>query len=169
MFKVKKAGRWLGRRAENIAALMLAVMFAAFIVQVVFRYLLNFPIGSATELTIIMWLWVVLWGAAFVLREDEEIRFDIVYGMVGRRTRLVMTTISALALIVIYGISLPAAWDYVMFMKVQKSSYLHIRYDFLYFIYIIFSVSVIGRYVWILWAAVRGRSVRELIVPNEIE
>lgn len=169
MFNIKKTGSWFHRRAENIAALMLAIMFIAFIVQVAFRYLFNFPIGGASEVTIIMWLWVVLWGAAFVLREDEEIRFDIVYGMVGKRTRLVMTTLSALALILIYGMSLPAAWDYVMFMKVQKSSYLKIPYDWLYFIYIIFSVAVIGRYVWILCAALRGRSVRRLSTPSEIE
>ena len=169
MSNLEKAGGWLRRRAENISALMLAVMFIAFIVQVVFRYVLNFPIGSASELTIIMWLWVVLWGASFVLREDEEIRFDIVYGAVGRRARLAMTAVSAVALILLYGISLPAAWEYVMFMKVQKSSYLNIRYDFLYFIYIIFAVSVLGRYLWILYTTIRGRSVRGISVPNEIE
>ena len=32
------AGAWLYRRAENVLALMLAVMFAAFILQIAFRY-----------------------------------------------------------------------------------------------------------------------------------
>lgn len=169
MSTFNKIGGWLYRRAENVAVLMLVAMFAAFIVQVVFRYILNFPIGGASEVTIIMWLWIVLWGASFVLREDEEIRFDIVYGMVGKRTRLVMTAISALALILIYGISLPAAWDYVMFMKVQKTSYLDIRFDLLYFIYIIFSISVIGRYLWVLSTALRGRSTRETTTISDIE
>ena len=52
-------------------------MFAAFIVQIVFRYFFNFPIGWTTELTVVMWLWLVLWGAAFVVKESEEIRFDL--------------------------------------------------------------------------------------------
>ena len=78
---------WLRRRAENLAALMLAIMFVAFILQIVFRYLLDFPIGWTSELTIIMWLWLVLWGAAFVLRESEEIRFDLLYVSVGTRAR----------------------------------------------------------------------------------
>ena len=59
---------------------MLAVMFAAFILQIVFRYLLNLPIGWTHELSVIMWLWLVLFGAAFVVSESEEIRFDIIYG-----------------------------------------------------------------------------------------
>ncbi len=75
--KLSSLARFLRARAENILALMLAVMFVAFLVQIVFRYVLNFPIGWTSELTVIMWLWMVLWGAAFVVREEEEIRFDL--------------------------------------------------------------------------------------------
>ena len=62
---------------------MLAVMFVVFILQIVFRYVLNLPIGWTHELSVIMWLWLVLFGAAFVVRESEEIRFDLIYGAVG--------------------------------------------------------------------------------------
>ena len=68
-------------------AALLAVMFVAFIVQIVFRYLLNLPIGWTYELSVIIWIWLVLWGAAFVVREDEEIRFDLIYATVGRERR----------------------------------------------------------------------------------
>src|SRR4051812_42180087 len=77
---LEKSGAWLRRRAENIAAGLLAAMFLAFIVQIVFRYLFNFPIGWSTELTLITWLYLVLFGSAFVLTEKEEIRFDLIYG-----------------------------------------------------------------------------------------
>ena len=52
---------------------------------------------------------MVLWGAAFILRESEEIRFDIIYSAVSERTRRVFTVITGIALVVLYGISLPAA------------------------------------------------------------
>ncbi|WP_157018868.1 TRAP transporter small permease [Mesorhizobium xinjiangense] len=154
--RLLRLGGWLHRRAENLAALMLATMFVAFIVQVAFRYLFNLPTGPASELTIVMWLWLVLWGAGFVLKESEEIRFDLIYGTVRRRTRRVMTILSALALLFLYGYSFPAVWDYVTFMKIQETSYLDIRYDWLYSIYILFAVAVIVRYVWILVQALRG-------------
>ena len=96
-----RIGQFLYRRAENLLALMLAVMFLAFMAQVIFRYFLNFPIGWTSELTVIMWLWLVLWGAAFVLGEDEEIRFDLVYGSVNPAVRRVMTILFAVALVVI--------------------------------------------------------------------
>src|SRR5205809_4447038 len=67
-----KAGDWLHRRAENILAALLAVLFAAFIVQIVFRYFFNFPIGWTAELSVIAWLWLVMWAAGFVSKESEE-------------------------------------------------------------------------------------------------
>ena len=58
-------------------------MFVAFLIQIVFRYVLNWPVGWTSEVSTAMWLWAVLWGAAFVVDEREEIRFDIVYVAVG--------------------------------------------------------------------------------------
>lgn len=154
---MRVAGAWLRRRAENVAAAMLAAMFAAFIIQIVFRYFFNLPTGWTSELTLVMWLWLVLWGAAFVLKEDEEIRFDLISGAAGRRARIAMGIATALGLVILYGLSLKPSFDYVAFMKVEKSSYLKIRMDWLFSIYVVFLVAVILRYLWILWQLMRGR------------
>jgi TRAP-type C4-dicarboxylate transport system permease small subunit len=154
---VRIAGAWLRRRAENVAAAMLAVMFAAFIIQIVFRYFFNLPTGWTSELTVVLWLWLVLWGAAFVLREDEEIRFDLISGAARRRARIAMGIVTALALVVLYGVSLKPSFDYVAFMKVEKSSYLKIRMDWLFSIYVVFLVAVIARYLWLLSRLLRGK------------
>jgi TRAP-type C4-dicarboxylate transport system permease small subunit len=152
-----KAGAWLLRRAENFAAGLLAAMFVAFMVQIVFRYLFNFPVGWTSELSVIAWLWLVLWGAAFVLKESEEIRFDLLYSAVGRGTRRVMGIITGLSIVILYVLSLPATVKYVSFMKVEKTSYLKIRFDWLFAIYVIFAVAVIVRYLWILSRLLRDR------------
>ena len=111
---LRPIGSWLYRVAENVLAAMLALMFAAFILQIIFRYLLNFPIGWTNELSVILWIWLVLWGAAFVVREEEEIRFDLFYAL-GRRRRPAgsCSSIAAAALIALYAISFPAVFDYV--------------------------------------------------------
>ena len=156
-----RAGRWLRRPAENVAAAMLTVVFAAFIIQVVFRYLFNLPVGWTSELTVVLWLWLVLWGAAFVVKENEEIRFDLVVGAVGRRARIAMGIIVAVALVALYGASLKASFDYVTFMKVEKSSYLKIRMDWLFSIYLVFLAAILVRYLWLLWQLARGRDPLE--------
>jgi C4-dicarboxylate transporter DctQ subunit len=163
---MRAIGVWLRRRAENVAAGLLAAMFVAFILQIAFRYFFNFPIGWTSELSVITWLWLVLWGAAFVVKESEEIRFDLVYGAVGPRARRVMGIITGLAIVILYAASLPATVKYVAFMKVEKTSYLKIPFDWLFSIYVLFLVAVIVRYLWILSHLVRGRDSEALDVTK---
>jgi C4-dicarboxylate transporter DctQ subunit len=158
---MQEAGAWLRRRAENVAAAMLAVMFAAFVVQIVFRYFLNFPIGWTSELTVVMWLWLVLWGAAFVVKESEEIRFDLLAASAGRRTRIGMGIVGALSVVILYGASLPAAYKYVAFMKVEKTAYMKIPFSWLFSIFIVFTVAIIARYLWILFQYSRNKTPEE--------
>ena len=135
----------LHRFAEAVAALLLAVIFVAFIVQIALRYVFNWPVGWTTELSLAAWLWLVLWGASFVLKDDEEIRIDLIAERASRRTRRVIGAIGAVSLIVLFGMSLPASYAYVTFMKVEKSSYLGVRMDVMYSIYLLFVVAVIAR------------------------
>ena len=153
---MQRWGGWLYRRAENVLAAMLALMFFSFLLQIFFRYVLGWPSGWAHELSSILWIWLVLWGAAFVLTEQEEMRFDLIYAAVGERTRGVMFLTFAAALVFLYGFSFPAVLDYVTFMKVEKSAYLKIRFDWLFSIYLVFVVAIIVRYLWLCWQVLRG-------------
>ena len=153
--------RTLARRAhrfaEAVAALLLAMIFVGFLIQIVFRYAFNFPVGWTSDLSVAAWLWLVLWGAAFVLKDEDEIRLDLLSAALGRRARIGMGIVGALAIVVLFAMSLPAAYDYVSFMKVERSSYLKVRFDWMYSIYIIFAVAVIVRYLWKLAFLLRGR------------
>ena len=148
---------WARRRCENIAAALLAVMFLAFMAQIVSRYLLKVSTGWMNELSVVIWLWLVLFGSAFVVREQDEMRFDLLYGSVGDRARRGMALVSAVALVGLFGLSMPAVVDYVLFMKVQETAYLDIRFDYLFAIYIVFAVAMIARYLWIGFQAIFGR------------
>ena len=119
MRQLNNVARWLQRGAEHVLAGLLGVMFAAFSIQIVFRYFFNLPTGWTTELTVITWLWMVLWGAAFVVKETEEIRIDLVTSLLGRRGKLAAAALVSVSLIALYSIALPASWSYVTFMKVE--------------------------------------------------
>lgn len=153
---LKNAIEWIRRRAENVVAALMAIMFAAFIIQIVFRYFFNFPVGWSSELSVIAWLYMVLLGSAFWLKEDEAIRFDIVADSLGPRARRVITFLVAAAAVTLFAMALPATIKYVAFMKVESSSYLKIRLDILYSVYVLFALAVIVRYAWAAWCALRG-------------
>ena len=157
---------WMRRRAENVVALLLAIMFVAFILQIVFRYFLNFPIGWTSELSVIAWLYITLLGSAFWLKESEEVRFELLSGRLGPVGRRVVGFVVALSAVVLFGMALPATVKYVAFMKVESSSYLKIRLDVLYSVYVVFAVAIIVRYGWALVGAVRGRATEEADVTS---
>ena len=158
---IATAVAWMRRRAENAVAGLLGLMFVAFIIQIVFRYFLNFPIGWTSELSVITWLYMVLLGSAFWLKESEEVRFDLVSGRLGPRGRRVVGLFVAVAAVVLFGMAVPATVSYVAFMKVESSSYLKIRLDILYTIYVVFAVAVIVRYLWAIVSLVRGAAPEE--------
>lgn len=150
---------WLQRRADDVIVGLIALMFVSFLLQIGFRYVLNQPLGWTDEVTVLCWVWLVLWGAAFVLPDRDEIRFDIVYGHVPPPVRRAFTVIASLALVVLFAWSLPATWSYVLFMKREKSAYLGMRFDYLYAIYVIFAVACIVKHALIGWNALRGQPI----------
>ena len=166
MDRLARIGAFLHARAENVLAAMLATMFCAFIIQIVSRYVLNLPIGWTHEVSVVMWIWLVLFGTAFVVREHEEIRFDIIYATVGERTRRVLTLVCAIAAVGFFALALPAVVDYILFMKVERTAYLKIRFDWLYAIYGFFAVAVIVRQLWLGYQAIWGRDGNDVDVTK---
>ena len=145
---IERGVAWMRRRGENLVALLLGIMFVCFIIQIVFRYFFNFPIGWTSELSVVMWLYMVLLGSAFWLKESDEVRFDLISGSLGPTGQRVLGLAVAVAAIVLFGMAMPATIKYVTFMKVESSSYLKIRLDILYSMYIVFAVAIIVRYAW---------------------
>lgn len=163
---VRRISGWLYARAENVLAAMLATMFVVFIIQIVFRYVLNMPIGWTHEISVLMWVWIVLFGTAFVVRDSEEIRFDLLYASASPLLRRIMIVICAVAVVFFFSISLPAVIDYIAFMKVERTAYLKIRFDWLYSIYGVFAAAVIVRQLWMGYQAVWGKNAEAHDVTN---
>lgn len=148
--------RWLHARAENVAAALLAAMFAAFMLQIISRYVFNAPIGWTQEACLTTWLWGVFWGAAFILEERDHVKFDVLYTMTSRRTQRILALVSALAIAVGFLGALPATLDYIQFYKIKSSAMLNIRLDYVFSIYGVFAVAVVVRYGLRAWALARG-------------
>jgi len=136
-------------------------MFVSFLLQIFFRYVLNSPLGWTEEVTVLCWVWVVLWSASFVVSDREEVRFDIVYAAVSARVRRAFAFVASVAFVVLLAWSLPATWKYVTFMKREHSAYLHMRFDLLYSIYLVFAVACIVRHVNLAWRALRISRLEE--------
>jgi TRAP-type C4-dicarboxylate transport system permease small subunit len=148
---------WLRLGANHVLVLMMATMFVSFILQIGFRYVFNKPVAWTDELCVLMWLWGILWGASFVMSNRDDIRFDVLTGHVPRHIKRVLTVVVSLAIVIILLVSLPAAWSFVTFMKVEDSAALGIRMDFFFSIYIAFVIAMVVRHAHLGIEAVRDR------------
>ncbi|MFZ2102415.1 MAG: TRAP transporter small permease subunit [Oricola sp.] len=156
MNAIVKIRDWLGRRAEEALALVLASLFVTFLIQIVFRYFLNLPLGWTIEYVSVAWLWGILFGYAFVTRDREIIRLDIVYAAAPVPMQRAMDVFSGLTCAVIFIWSLPNVWDYVTFMAIERTAYMRIPFDYVFSIYVPFAIAIAVRCLINVWQALRG-------------
>lgn len=154
---------WLSRRAENLIALLLLTMFATFLLQIIFRYVLALPVSWTNwtiEVVSIAWLWGILFGYAFVVRDVDVIRLDILYNALPLTARRTLDVITGLFVAAVLAWTLPKCWDYVQFMRIERTPALRLRYNYVFGIYLAFAVAVIFRSLLDVWGGITGRAAR---------
>jgi C4-dicarboxylate transporter DctQ subunit len=137
---------WLQRRADDVGVIMLSVMFLAFVVQITARYVFNYPLGWTLELCLTMWLWTVFWGASFSLRNEDHVRFDMIYLNVSPKAKRWLAAIAAIAIVVTMLVALPRTYDFISFLKIKKSGTLRIPLMYVFSVYLVFMVATIAIY-----------------------
>ncbi len=137
---------WLQRRADDVGVIMLSLMFLAFVVQITARYVFNYPLGWTLELCLTMWLWTVFWGASFSLRNEDHVRFDMIYLNVSPKAKRWLAAIAAIAIVVTMLVALPRTYDFISFLKIKKSGTLRIPLMYVFSVYLVFMVATIAIY-----------------------
>jgi TRAP-type C4-dicarboxylate transport system permease small subunit len=169
---MKTISKWVSRMTDAIAATLLAAIFLVFLLQIASRYLPKIvtyldlgwipafaaiqPLGWTLELIGILWVWVIFFSCAFVVREQDHVKFDIIYLIVSNRTRRIFALITSLAIVVGMIYAFLPTWDYVDFMRMRRTS--TVRNPFtgakiplrtIFFIYMVFMAAVGARYAWL--------------------
>jgi C4-dicarboxylate transporter DctQ subunit len=161
--------RWLKAGAEFVAVILLAAMFSFFILQIFSRYVLNEPLSWTLEACLITWLWTVFWGCGVLLRDHEHVKFDILYLGAPNRLRRVFALVSAAAVIVAFVTTAPATYDYISFMKIERSSSLKIRLDYIFSIYLLFMAGAVVYYGVRVFRILRTPEFEERANPEKAE
>ncbi len=118
--------------AEAIAVVLFAGMFVTFVAGVAMRYALGQPLTWSDEFCVVLLLWSTFWTAAFVIRIDDHVTFDIAYEAVPRRLQRLMTFVASIAFGALFLAALPATYDYVSFIWRETTPTMRIRLDYLY-------------------------------------
>ena len=137
-----RALRHLRTAADIVAALMFAAVFLVFCFKIALRYIAHDTMAWADEISIVLFVWIVFWANALLLRERDHIRFDLVYVLLPPGGRRVMAILRALLLGAIFLYALPPTLDYVLFLWRERTAVLGLRLDRVYFCFVVFVAAV---------------------------
>lgn len=164
----------LRNTAEAIAALMMALMFLTFILQIAIRYSARlawvgqtFPFlepslyGWTLEFCLFLWVWLIFFGNSFIVRDRDHVKFDILYHAVRPSVQRWFIVITGVAISFGLLISIEPTWAKFFILRLKKTATLSnvfgdgVRMRDIYTIYIVFLAAVGLRYAWIVYRAVR--------------
>lgn len=157
--------RWLQRSANGVGVVLFTALFAVFMVQIVARFGFNRPLPWTDEAAVMLYVWVILWAAAFVVPEREHVMFDLVWNAVSPRSRQVMRIVGNLMIGGLAAWALPACWDYVHFMGREGTAVLGISFMWVFLPFVLLLAALVVRSAVNIWRAWQGLDLEEAGVP----
>ena len=177
--------RALARLADGIAAALLAAMFLTFVLQIAVRYAARVgglaeavPLldparsGWTLELCLLLWLWLIFWGNAFVVRDRDHVAFDLLYRAVRPEVRRAFAVVSGLAIGGALLVSIGPTWDKLAILRLKRTATLSqllgdwVRMRDVYAIYMVFLAAGGARFLWSAWRALRHRAEAQAGEPE---
>jgi TRAP-type C4-dicarboxylate transport system permease small subunit len=145
----------LKRIADAVGAGLFAVLFGVFIVQVVARFAFNRPLPWTDELAVILYVWVILWAAAFMVPAREHVVFDLVYNTLGKRARRGMLLLGSVMIAGLSAWALPGSWDYVRFMAREGTPVLGMPFMWVFLPFVLLLAALVVINAWQVWRLLR--------------
>ena len=146
-----------------VAGLLFLALFVVFIVQIGARFGLNMPPAWTDEAAVILYLWVILWTAAWVVPEREHVVFDLLWNSASLRARQAMCVAGNLLVGGLAGAALPASWDYVHFMGREGSPVLGVSFMWIDLPFVMLLVALVLRCAWGSVQALRGQGLEQAL------
>lgn len=170
------------RAAEFIAATVLAAIFVIFILQVLTRYTPRLaslmpvpvvadwmaaiePIGWTINLISLLWVWLIFFGCATFVRDDDHVAFDVLYQSAGRQWRRIMAISTAILMVAVMAYSFGPTWDTFFvsrLMDLKKIQTLSVPFTgekiavkWLFAAYLLLMARVFLRHLWRLYNLTR--------------
>lgn len=172
--------------AEYVIGALMALMFLTFLLQITIRYTARLEwiaetapfmdptrYGWTLEFCLLLWVWIIFAGCAFVVREQDHVSFDILYNHVRPGVQRWFKILGCLVIVVGLVLSIEPTWSKFDILRLKKTATLSslfgnwIRMRDIYSIYPLFLVAVSLRYAWMGFQAIRSNKSSQTGNPAE--
>jgi len=138
-------GSRLRTLADWAASAMFAAVFLIFNYKIFTRYFEHDEAVWADEVLVILFVWIIFWANAFLVRDKQQISFDLVYRLLPDDTKRYVAIARAALIGGIFAWALPGSLDYIRFLWREHTPVLNLPLDWVYACFGIFLVAVIAR------------------------
>jgi TRAP-type C4-dicarboxylate transport system permease small subunit len=131
--------------ADGIACAMFAAVFVIFNYKIFTRYFEHDEAVWADEVLVILFIWIIFWAQAFVVRDHDQISFDIVVRLLPARGKRIAALLRNLLIGGVFLWALPGSLGYIRFLWREHTPVLNLPLDWVYSCFGIFLVAMIVR------------------------
>jgi TRAP-type C4-dicarboxylate transport system permease small subunit len=135
----------LHQLADWFAAAMFAVVFLIFNYKIFTRYFEHNEAVWADEVLVILFIWIIFWAQAFVVRDREQITFDLVYRLLPARGQRVAALVRHLLIGGVFLWALPGSLGYIQFLWREHTPVLNLPLNWVYSCFGLFLIAVVVR------------------------
>lgn len=143
--------------AAALSVLLFGALFGVFVVQIAARFVFQRPLPWTDEAAVVLYVWVILWSAAWVVPEREHVRFDLLWKPAPPALRRLMRIAGLLMVGGLAAAAVPASWDYVRFMAREGTPVLGLPFSWVFLPVPLLLAAWALRSAWQLGLALRGR------------
>jgi TRAP-type C4-dicarboxylate transport system permease small subunit len=131
--------------ADWVASIMFGAVFVIFNYKIFTRYFEHDEAVWADEVLVILFIWIIFWAQAFVVRDRDQISFDILVRLLPEQGK----RFAALARYILIGgvflWALPGSLGYIRFLWREHTPALNLPLDLVYSCFGLFLIAVIVR------------------------
>jgi TRAP-type C4-dicarboxylate transport system permease small subunit len=131
--------------ADWVASAMFAAVFVIFNYKIFTRYFEHDEAVWADEVLVILFIWIIFWAQAFVVRDRDQISFDIVVRLLPARGKRFAGLARHLLIGGVFLWALPGSLGYIRFLWREHTPVLNLPLDLVYSCFGIFLIAVIVR------------------------
>lgn len=131
---MKSLSKWEDTALDLTNAVLVSAMVAAIFLQVVARYLFNYPLSWPEELGRFLFAWIVFLGIVPVLRKDELLGVDLLYRWLPQTVGRVLQLIVQTTILVFLVIMLKGGIELMLRQSSQVSVALEVSMSLVYFV-----------------------------------
>jgi TRAP-type C4-dicarboxylate transport system permease small subunit len=133
------------RLADGVACAMFAAVFLIFNYKIFTRYFEHDEAVWADEVLVILFIWIIFWANAFLVRDKEQITFDLVYRLLPAPAKRAVALARVVLIGGIFACALPGSLDYIRFLWREHTPVLNLPLDYVYSCFGLFLIAVIAR------------------------